>query len=98
MYARAFYACLSDTIEAEELAEKVSGGMSVMASALGVSSLIPIVGTVTGLVGITTDAASRVAQNVRENKACWSVAVEAARVLAKHRIAHMAAQLGKTRG
>lgn len=80
------YESLMETIEREELANKISGGLSISASLLGVASLIPVVGTVTGLIGLPLDLGSRAAEQIAGKKQWWALAPEISRTLTKHRI------------
>jgi hypothetical protein len=81
-----FYRHLADAIRSDELADKVSGGMSIAASSLGVASLIPIVGTAAGLLGLAADAGSKAATALKVKKSCWSLAPEVSKVMSRHRI------------
>jgi len=67
-------------------------------SLLGILSLIPVVGTITGLLRISADAASRATDSIRNKKACWALAPEVAKVLSKHRIAKKAAEIIERHG
>jgi hypothetical protein len=62
---------MRDAMESEEVAKKVSGGLSTAGSVLEVAGLVPVIGTVAGALGIGTDAGKRVVDKRAEGKSWY---------------------------
>jgi hypothetical protein len=93
-----YYRVMMDLIEKNEFANKLSAGLSISGTALGISSLIPIVGTVTGVVGISADFGSRGAEKIARRNNYWSLAPAISKVLSRHRIEQRLKQLEQSIG
>jgi hypothetical protein len=62
---------MKDAMESEDVAKKVSGGLSTAGSVLEVAGLVPVLGAVAGALGISADAAKRVADKRAERKSWY---------------------------
>jgi hypothetical protein len=89
------YESMMEAIETDEIADKISGGLSISASILGIASLIPVVGTFTGLAGIFSDFGGRASQKKQRDNHWWTLAPEISQTLTKHRISQKMEQLRK---
>jgi hypothetical protein len=65
---------MATAMNTSRTAEKISGVFSYSSSVLGVAGLIPLVGTVTGAIGIGTDALTRGAEFVKERNEWYQLA------------------------
>ncbi|MDB6010979.1 MAG: hypothetical protein JWL65_3229, partial [Gammaproteobacteria bacterium] len=66
-----FLQLMRDAMESEDVARRVSGGLSTAGSVLEVAGLVPVIGTVAGALGIGTDAGKRVADKRAEGKSWY---------------------------
>ncbi len=82
----ALFKAMSEAINSSELAEKIEGGLSVSASALGILSMIPLLSLIAGGAVLSADAASRIIAKQREKHLWWALAPEVSKILSKSRI------------
>jgi len=91
------YRLMAKAKNTTDIADSISGGMGVAASASGPVSLIPIVGTVAGGFGMAADAGSRIAAGVAARNRWWNLAPEISRVLTMQEIEARANRVGDGR-
>ena len=65
---------MSTAMNTAKVADKVSGVFSFASSAMGVAGLVPIVGTVTGAMGIASDVLTRSAESLQERNEWYQLA------------------------
>lgn len=82
----AIYKAMTEAIDSSDIAGRVSGGLNIGASLSGIASLIPIVGTIAGVVGLTADGASRFAKHVEDDHKWWTLAPTVSTLLTRARI------------
>ena len=80
------YEAMNEAINIDNIADKISGGLGLTSTITGVISLIPVVGTVTGLVGLGADVSSRIAHGQSDENKWWLLAPEISKKLSKKRI------------
>ena len=83
---QALYTAMLEAMNASQIADKIAGGLSVGATLSGAVSLIPIIGTVAGAIGLAADASARAAAKIKSSKSWWALAPEVSSVLTKARI------------
>lgn len=93
---QALYKAMMEAINSSEIANQISGGLNVSATLCGAASLIPIIGTIAGGVGLAADAGSKAASKSEEKSKWWLLAPEIASTLTKHRIEEKYKALEKT--
>ncbi|MGD0276606.1 MAG: hypothetical protein ABSB79_11260 [Syntrophales bacterium] len=77
---------MADAINTSEIATQINGGLNISATITGVASLIPFMGTATGLVGLGVDASGKAAVKVKEKNSWWLLAPEISKTLTRSRI------------
>ena len=92
----ALYKEMMEAINTSEIAHQISGGLDVSATLCGAGSLIPIIGTIFGGLGLAADAGSRAVSKSEEKRKWWLLAPEIALTLTKHRIEEKYKELERT--
>lgn len=94
---QALYKEMMEAINTSEIANQISGGLNVSATLCSAVSLLPIIGTIVGSVGLAAEAGSRAASKSEEKRKWWLLAPEIASTLTKHRIEEKYKELERTR-
>lgn len=89
------YRSMAEAINTSEIADQINGGLNVSATITGVTSLVPIVGTAAGLLGLGVDASSKAAAKVKDQNSWWLLAPEIAKTLTRARIEYTVKALEK---
>ena|GEM_PF-4231074 len=84
------YKAMAEACNKDEISSKISGGFGISSTITGLISLIPIVGTIGGIIGLAEDASSRITNKVSENNKWWLLASEVSKRLTKSRIEKLA--------
>jgi hypothetical protein len=71
---------MKEARETNGIANKIAGGFETGSSIIGVAGLIPFVGSVTGLVGLGTDAAARAARHAQSKREWYAIGAHMQRV------------------
>jgi hypothetical protein len=64
---------MRESMESEDVAKRVSGGLSTAGSVLEVAGLVPVIGTVAGALGIGADVGKRVADKRAEGRSWYLI-------------------------
>lgn len=80
------YKAMLDAINNDSIADKISGGFGFTSTITGIVSLIPGIGTVSGLIGLGADTTSRIAKGQSNKNKWWLLAPEISKQLTKQRI------------
>lgn len=64
---------MREAMDSADIADQVAGGFSTAGSALGLLGFIPFVGTAASIMGVGTDAGSRMAEKVAEKKSWYLI-------------------------
>ena len=89
------YKAMMDAIETKGLADKISGGLNIFAKVFSYASLIPIIGTALGVLGIGTDHGAQIIDKATEKTNWWLLAPRVSETLTKARIERNLKELEK---
>lgn len=89
------YKAMMDAIETKEVASQISGGLNISAKACSYASLIPLIGTAAGLMGISADHSAQIVEKTTDKKNWWLLAPRISETLTRARLSRKLKELEK---
>ncbi|MCF0071926.1 hypothetical protein LZD49_15720 [Dyadobacter sp. CY261] len=80
------YKAMVEAMNREAISNKISGSIDITSSLTSIASIIPIVGTATGIAGIGLDAASALSKKYSDHNRWWQFAAKISETLTRDRI------------
>lgn len=82
----ALYEAMLHAMNNDEISDKISGGLGLTSTITSVISLIPVIGTIGGIVGLAADGSARTASAISDKNKWWLLGPEISKQLSKKRI------------
>jgi len=84
-------------IQSKDYSDQISDGLNISAPACSDASLIPIIGTAAGVLGISADHGAKILDKATEKRNWWLLAPRISEVLTKSRLERTFKELEKAK-